>query len=163
GTATLSWGAAFDNTGVAHYNVYRSTTSGFTPSSANRVAQPTTTSYTDTGLGAGTYYYLVTAEDATGNVGPASAEASAAVQADTLPPSAALASPANTATVPGTITVPADASDLQGLAGVQFLLDGSNLGAELTADPFTVTWNTLTAVNGTHVLSARARDTGGNT
>ena len=46
-----------------------STTSGFTPSTANRIAQPTGRSYTDTGLAAGTYFYKVTAEDAAGNVG----------------------------------------------------------------------------------------------
>ena len=64
---------------MARYNVHRSTTSGFTPSAANRIAQPTGTSYTDTGLAATTYYYKVTAEDPTGNVGPVSNEASAVV------------------------------------------------------------------------------------
>ena len=64
---------------MTEYNVHRSTTAGFTPSAANRIAQPTGTSYTDTGLAAGIYYYKVTAEDAAGNVGPASNEASAAV------------------------------------------------------------------------------------
>ena len=39
-------------------------------------------SYTDTGLAAGTYYYRVTAEDAAGNIGPASNEASATVAGD---------------------------------------------------------------------------------
>ena len=46
GQASLSWGAATDNVGVVRYNVHRSTTSGFTPSTANRIAQPTGTSYT---------------------------------------------------------------------------------------------------------------------
>ena len=59
-----------DNIGVVHYNVYRSTTPGFTPSIANRIAQPTSTNYTDTGLAAGTYYYRVTAADAVGNISP---------------------------------------------------------------------------------------------
>ena len=53
GSAALSWGAATDNVGVSKYDVYRSTTSGFTPSVSNRIAQPTGTSYTDTGLAAG--------------------------------------------------------------------------------------------------------------
>ena len=53
------------------YNVHRSTTPGFTPSAANRIAQPTGTSYTDTGSTPGTYYYRVTAEDAAGNIGAA--------------------------------------------------------------------------------------------
>ena len=76
--AQLSWTAATDNVSVARYNVHRATTPGFTPSAANRIAQPTATSYTDTPP-AGTYYYKVTAEDGSGNVGPASNEASAQV------------------------------------------------------------------------------------
>ena len=83
-SAQLSWGAATDNVGVARYDVYRSTTSGFTPSTANRIAQPTGTSYTDT-VAAGTYYYKVAAEDAAGNVGPSSNEASASVGDSTAP------------------------------------------------------------------------------
>ena len=71
---------------MVRYNVHRSTTAGFTPSLANRIAQPTGTSYTDT-VAAGTYYYKVTAEDAAGNVGPASNEAAATV-GDTQAPSA---------------------------------------------------------------------------
>ena len=86
GSASLSWGPASDDTGVVRYNLHRSTTSGFTPNAANRVAQPTGTSYADSGLQAGTYYYRVTAEDAAGNVGPPSNQASAVVTADTTPP-----------------------------------------------------------------------------
>ncbi len=52
--------------------MHRSTTAGFTPSTANRIAQPTGTTYPDAPLATGTYYYRVTAEDAAGNVGPAS-------------------------------------------------------------------------------------------
>ena len=57
-----------DAGGIARYNVYRGTTTGFVPSAGNRIAQPTGTSYTDTGLAGGTYYYRVTAQDAAGNV-----------------------------------------------------------------------------------------------
>ena len=87
GQATLNWGAATDNVGVVRYNVHRSTTAGFSPSTANRIAQPTGTSYTDT-VAAGTYYYKVTAEDALGNVGAASNEASTTVVTDTFAPTA---------------------------------------------------------------------------
>jgi hypothetical protein len=87
GKATLSWGAASDNVGVVRYDLYRSSTSGFTPSVANRIAQPSGLSYTDSGLAAGTYYYKVQAEDAAGNIGPATNEASALVLADTSAPS----------------------------------------------------------------------------
>ena len=69
--------------GVVRYNVHRSQTAGFTPSAGNRIAQPTGTSYTDSGLAAGTYYYRVTAEDAAGNVSGASAQLTAVVPAPT--------------------------------------------------------------------------------
>ena len=48
GTASLTWTASTDNTGVARYNVHRSTTSGFTPGAANRIGQATATSFVNT-------------------------------------------------------------------------------------------------------------------
>ena len=45
-SVALSWTAATDNVAVARYNVHRGTTAGFTPSAANRIAQPTGTTYT---------------------------------------------------------------------------------------------------------------------
>ena len=71
-TVALTWGAATDNVGVARYNLHRWTTNGFTPSAANRIAQPTGLSYADTGLAAGTLLLQLTAEDAAGNIGPVS-------------------------------------------------------------------------------------------
>jgi bacillopeptidase F len=44
------------------------------------------------------------------------------------------------------------------VAGVQFKLDGANLGAEDTMVPYSVSWNTTTATNGSHTLTAVARD-----
>jgi|GEM_PF-2298707 len=82
---------------------------------------------------------------------------------DTTPPTVAMTAPASAATVSGSVAVSATASDNVGVVGVQFLLDGSNLGAEDTASPYSVTWNTTTAANGSHTLSARARDAAGNT
>ena len=162
GQVALSWNASTDNSGVALYDVYRSTTSGFTPSLANRIGQTSSTSYTDTGLAAATYYYLVKAEDAAGNLSPASNQASATVAADTTPPSVSITAPANGATVSGPITVTADASDNVGVAGVQFLLDGNNLGAEDKTAPYSVPWDTTTVSNGSHALSAIARDAANN-
>jgi len=60
------------------------------------------------------------------------------------------------------VSVSAAASDNVGVVGVQFLLDGANLGAEVTTAPYTVSWNTATASNGTHSITARARDAAGN-
>jgi hypothetical protein len=58
--------------------------------------------------------------------------------------------------------VTADASDNVGVAGVQFKLDGANLGAEDTTAPYSIPWDTTTASNGSHTLTAVARDTSGN-
>lgn len=81
---------------------------------------------------------------------------------DGVPPTAALTSPANGATVSGTVTLSANASDDVGVAHVDFLLDGALLGNDAGA-PYTLAWNSSGTSNGTHVLSARAIDLAGNT
>ncbi len=163
-SAALSWGAATDNVGVTKYDVYRSTTAGFTPSVANRIAQPTGTSYSDTGLAAGTYHYKVAAEDAAGNIGAASNEATATVAPpDTTPPTVSITAPSGGSSVNGLVTVTANASDNQSVAGVQFRVDGHDVGAEDTASPYSVVWDTRGELNGSHTLTAVARDGAGNT
>src|SRR5262249_19219599 len=107
GSATLTWTASTDNTGVALYTVHRSTTSGFAPAAANRIGQSTTTTFTDAGVAPGTYFYVVTAQDITGNVSDPSNEAAAIVLADTTPPTVSITSPANQDTVSGSITIAA--------------------------------------------------------
>ncbi len=70
-----------------HYNVYRSTTSGFTPGPGNFVTERTVSSYSNTGLSASTtYYYKVTAEDTSGNESDPSAQASATTEEEAEPP-----------------------------------------------------------------------------
>jgi hypothetical protein len=162
GKATLSWTASTDNVGVTAYDVYRGTTSGFTPSIANRVARLAATSYTDT-VAAGTYYYVVKAEDAAGNLSAASNQASAVVTTDTTAPTVSITAPAPGATVSGPVTVTANASDDVAVLGVQFKLDGNNLGTEDTSSPYSVSWDTTTATNGSHTLTAVARDAAPNT
>jgi Concanavalin A-like lectin/glucanases superfamily/Domain of unknown function (DUF1929)/Bacterial Ig domain/Kelch motif len=158
GSATLSWNASTDNTGVALYNVHRSTTSGFQPSMSNRIAQPTSTSVTNTGVAAGTYFYVVTAQDIAGNVSGPSNEASVTVLPDTIAPTVMMMTPAQLETVSGSISVSAAASDDVGVLGVQFQIDGQPLGIERTTPPYSVIWNTATTSNGSHVLTAVARD-----
>src|SRR5204863_326163 len=77
-------------------------------------------------------------------------------------PAVSIAAPSNGATVSGTVNVSANATDDTRVAGVQFLLDGANLGVEVTAAPYTIAWTTTTAANGAHALTARARDAAGN-
>lgn len=80
---------------------------------------------------------------------------------DTTPPTVSITSPANGATVSGTITVTASASDNVGVVGVQFFLDGA-LATDDTSAPYSVPWNTTGAANGPHTLTAVARDAAGN-
>ena len=162
GSVSLSWTAATDNVGVTQYNVYRSTTPGFTPTSANPIGTSTTTNYTDY-VAAGTYYYLVTAQDAAGNVGPPSNQATGTSSPDTIPPTVSIISPAAGATVSGTWAVAANASDNVAVASVQFYLDGLSYGAPLTTTPYSFSWNSATVTNGTHTWAAVARDASGNT
>jgi len=89
----LAWTAdtAPANCTISGYNVYRSTTSGFTPSAGNEIASGVTaTSYSSTGLTASTtYYYAIEAVDSEGTSAEssqASAKTSAAsVSCTTLP------------------------------------------------------------------------------
>jgi hypothetical protein len=64
--------------------------------------------------------------------------------------------------VSGTIAVTANAADNVAVLGVQFLLDGVALGSEDTSAPYSINWDTRTATNASHVLTARARDGAGN-
>ena len=151
----LSWAASTDNVAVTGYQVLRG---GIV------IATVATTSYSNTGLTAGTnYVYTVKAVDAAGNTSVASGSANATtLAADTTAPSVAITTPTPTATVSGTVSVAANASDDVGVVGVQFLLDGNPLGTEDTTSPYSVLWDTNTATNGSHILTARARDAAGN-
>ncbi len=160
----LDWNAASDDRGVTKYTVHRSTTAGFVPSAANKVAETTTaTTWTDSGLAPGDYRYRVVAEDAAGNRSAPSAEVTGTAEPDTTAPAVSVSAPADGATVAGTINVTATASDDVGVSGVQFRLDGNDLGAEDTNSPYSASWNTTGVPDGSHTLTAVARDAAGNT
>ena len=82
---------------------------------------------------------------------------------DTTAPLVSITAPANNATVSGQVPLSAQASDNVGVVGVQFKLDGVNLGAELTTAPYSGTWNTAGVAAGSRVLTAVARDAANNT
>ena len=81
---------------------------------------------------------------------------------DTQPPTVSITAPANNAQVGGSVTVTADASDDTGVAGVQLVVDGTDYGPEDTTAPYSFTWDTRSTANGSHTLTARARDAAGN-
>jgi len=86
------------------------------------------------------------------------------VQNDNAPPSVSITSPGNNSTVTGMIDITATATDEAGVAGVQFKVDGVNLGVEDTAAPYSASWDTTpsSVADGAHVLTAVARDEQGN-
>ena len=125
-------------------------------------------SHSVTGLANGqSYTFYVRCQDPAGNATTADTVVSFAVAnppaPDTVPPTVALTAPAAGATVSGSVNVTASASDNVAVVGVQFLLDGANLGAEDATAPYSVAWNTVAATNGTHTLTARAHDAAANT
>jgi hypothetical protein len=80
---------------------------------------------------------------------------------DTTPPTVSITSPTPGATVSGTITISANASDNVGVTKVDFLVDGVLLGSDTTA-PWSASWNTTTVPNGSHTLTAKAFDAASN-
>jgi hypothetical protein len=75
----LSWTASSAGTGCSiTYSVFRSTTSGFTPSSSNQIASGVSaTTFSDTGLAASTIYYYLVEGTNSGGTSAASNQASA--------------------------------------------------------------------------------------
>jgi hypothetical protein len=130
---------------------------------AEDTTAPYSTSWNSTTVANGAHTLSAIARDAAGNKSTATVTVTVNNPVpDTTPPTVSIASPATGATVSGSITVTATASDNVGVAGVQFQLDGANLGAEDTTAPYSTSWNSTTASNGAHTLSAIARDAAGN-
>ncbi len=82
--------------------------------------------------------------------------------ADTTPPTVSITSPSDGQTISGPVMLTASASDNVGVAGVQFRIDGVNFGAEDTTAPYSIPWNTASASDGSHTITAIARDAAGN-
>jgi Bacterial Ig domain len=79
-------------------------------------------------------------------------------------PSVTITEPPEGATVSGTITVSATATDDQAVTQVQFLVDGAAIGTDTNgADGWSVAWNSTTVADGGRTLTARATDTAGQT
>jgi hypothetical protein len=74
-----------------------------------------------------------------------------------------ITAPASGATVSGTIPCSATVhrSGGVGVAGVQFRVDGVDVGSELSSAPYSINWDTTTVANGSHTLSVIARDATG--
>jgi hypothetical protein len=128
-------------------------------------AAPYSVSWDTTSASNGSHSLTAVARDAAGNratSAPVAVAVSNGAPPDTTPPTVSITSPTSGASVSGTVTMTANASDNVGVAGVQFLLNGVNVGAEVTAAPYSAPWDTTTASRGPHTLTAVARDAAGN-
>jgi hypothetical protein len=84
-------------------------------------------------------------------------------QTDGQPPSVGVTSPSAGATVFGSsVALVASASDNVGVTGLQFSVDGGAVGPVLAAPPYSFNWDSTTASNGAHSITARAWDAAGN-
>ncbi|OLD69449.1 MAG: hypothetical protein AUI45_07625, partial [Acidobacteria bacterium 13_1_40CM_2_56_11] len=80
---------------------------------------------------------------------------------DTTPPAVSITAPANGATVSGSVTVTASASDNVGVTAVTISVDGTTLCVDNTAS-YSCSWDTTTTTNASHTISATATDAAGN-
>jgi len=158
GTITVS-ASASDNVGVAGVQ--------FLVDGANAGAEDTTApysiSYNTAALTNGSHTFAARARDGAGNSTTSPGITVTVSNGDAVPPTVSMTAPSAGATVSGTITISANASDNVGVAGVQFLADGANIGTEDTSSPYSISYNTTALGNGSHAFSARARDAAGNT
>ena len=160
-TIALAWNANTE-ANIAGYRVHYGTQSD---SYTTIIDRGNTLTASVTGLADGTrYYFVVVAYDTNGAQSAFSAEVNdiPPPPIDTAPPVATMTAPAAGAQVSGSVALSATATDNVAVAGVTFQVDGVAAGPEDTTAPYSFTWNTAGAANGSHALRAVARDSTGN-
>lgn len=163
-SAQISWATDEDSTSMVEYGL--TTSYGSSASDSNLIRahvlalsnlQPNTL-----------YHFKVWSKDIAGNQGfSGDLTFTTLPLPDLTPPTIYLTVPVPAigvdTTVFGTaVTVSADASDNIGVVGVQFKIDGANLGAEDANAPYSLSWDTTKVVDGYYKISAVARDQAGN-
>ena len=164
-TVGLQWDAVSDSS-LAGYKVYYQADTSSQPFSGAGAVQGSSpvdvhnqTTTTISGLDpAHAYYLAVTAYDASGLE---SGYSNIVYVPELVAPTVTVTSPANNATVSGTVTVTAGASDNVGVTKVEFYQNGV-LRATDTNSPYTYSWDTSALTAGTYTLSAKAYDAAGN-
>lgn len=147
--ATLDGTASTDETGVVNY------TWTFTDAGSRTLYGAIATYRFQT---PGSRVVTLTVRDAASNV---ASDPVTVTVLDTMAPTVAITSPAESANVSGSVTITTTVSDNVGVVRVEFFADGVSLGS-VTAAPFRKALNTATLTNGAHVLTAVAYDAAGN-
>jgi len=125
---------------------------------ATDLSAPYSTSWSSTTTSNGAHTLNARAQDMAGNT----TSTQISVTVDNAAPTVSFGSPASGATVSGTVSVQVNAGDNLGIASVSVSVDGVLLGTDNTA-PYSLAWNTVTAIDGPHMLSTTVRDLAGNT
>jgi Domain of unknown function (DUF1929)/Bacterial Ig domain len=128
---------------------------------ANDTKAPYATTWNTIPSGDGPHTLTATARDASGKSTTATVTVTVE-NTDTDGPSVGLTTPAPGATVKGVIDVAATATDPSGVSSVQFKVDNANIGPPDTSAPFSIQWGSINVPNGSHTLTAVARDVLGN-
>jgi hypothetical protein len=81
---------------------------------------------------------------------------------DTTPPTTSITAPANSATVSGTVTINATASDNVGVTQIQILIDGAVAASNTNSTTLSFNWDTTSVANGSHTIVSKAFDAAGN-
>jgi|GEM_PF-427260 len=92
---------------------------------------------------------------------PASTGNNCTASADATAPVVTITAPSNGASVAGTASVAATATDNTAVTRVEFYVDNVVKTAATTA-PYNYQWNTISLTNGTHTVSVKAYDAAGN-
>src|SRR5271154_552414 len=119
-------------------------------------------SWSSTSVANGSHTFTAVAKDSSGNTATSAAVKVTVNNSDTTPPTVSITAPASSATVSGTVTVSATASDNVAVASVQLQVDGANVGSADTASPYNFSWSSASVSNGSHTLTAVAKNTSGN-
>lgn len=117
------------------------------------------TSFNMSSLAPGQYDIYARAYDTSNNA--TSSSLVRVTVADTTAPTVSLTSPTAGATLSGTTTLSANASDNVGVTKVEFYVDGT-LRSTDTVSPYTVSFDTTALTNASHSFTARAYDAANN-
>ena len=155
---TVITASASDNVGVSKVEFYANGTLLYVTN-----VSPFSYGWNTATVTNGSYILTSRAYDNTGNVG-LSANYPVTVNnpvADTTAPTVSVTAPVNSATVSGIVTVVASATDNVGVSRVEFSVNGA-LKATATSAPYSYSWDTASAANGSYTVSAAAYDAAGN-
>ena len=127
--------------------------------------EPWTRPWNSTSVADGTHKIFAKARDPAGNWGTSKTLSFTVANTgapDTTPPTVSISSPAAGATVTGTVSLAATASDNSGVNSVKWYVDNVEVASDSGGAPWTAPWDSSTVADGSHNLIAKAFDAAGN-